>query len=242
MFFGMGATKKKAKKSKAAKKVAAKKTAIKKATKRLSQIKKKVKDATNRLTDIRAQITASVAEGATPQAAAQSAFSYDSQAYPGVPLVTDQAQIPALMQASQAEYSQQYAEQPYMPSMEAQEALQPEPSPEEAATYELVDEEDQADVETQEAAGAIEAEGQREAGEEIAKDVSWSNEEGGKEPGGGFYGLGAVAQVKRVARHAARKALAKGASPGKAVAVAARVTRNFFASQTRSGERAARFL
>lgn len=256
MFFGMGAAKKKVKKKKAAKSKAAKiyaaelkakkaKTAYKmKAAKlrasREIKLAKIERDKAQRLAKIRAQIAASVAEGATPETAVQSAFDYDSQTYPGSPLVTDQAQIPALMQAAQMSYGQ-VAEEPYMTSVEAQEVLQPEPSPAEAATYELVDTEEPSDVETQEAAGAVEAEGQLVEGEKLSEDISWGDESIESKGGGGFYGLGTVTQAGRVARRAAKKALDKGAPPAKAVAIAARVVRNFFA-QGRRGERAARFL
>jgi hypothetical protein len=243
-----------------------------------------------RVADIMGVANAAVAQGAPVGAAVSSAFAADAQQYPQ-PLVQptspEMAPIVAGGLMTAAGTPSMLAQEPtgYGPS--AWETLQPQPSADEAAGGELVDEWSPADVETQAAAGAVEeaqaAEEEPEppAYEMVVRDetrapsrprtrrpeyqappaeeqpteegyqvVSPEEEQaiyeqsqaeqvttargqartgrgGGYE--GGFFGLGAVAQAKVVARRAAAKAVQKGVPPAHAAAVGQRVARQYMA-------------
>jgi hypothetical protein len=263
MFFGpncgmgaLGATKAQKAAAKAkhvvavAKKKAAKKAkAIKKA---LAKATKQEAVAAKRLAAIRAKAGLAVTAGAAPQAAARSALVADAQANPGEPLVASPAAAPALMSASQPYYEEQMsAQEPVMSEWQAVEEITPDPSAEDIGESEMVDVEDASDVNTQEAAGEIEAEGavtpypgeeipavtgdeeRLEYQEAVGPRRRGAGQAGGW--GGGFFGMGAAAAAKAVAKSAAKKAVAKGATPAQAVAVARKVARSFFAAYKRGG-------
>ncbi len=217
----------------------------------------------SRLAKVRDQAAQAAAQGATPEAAAASAMAYDAQQYPGEPLVNSPAQVEPLMQASEyadpaaSAWATPVPEQGYpeaeqveggdeawaiaMPAKSSPwDELQYEPPATQAAEAELVDTADEGDVEYQEAAGAVEAEGSLTPypGQEIPTvtgEEEWAYEQEVVPERNfrarGFFGLGAVAQAKVVAKRAAVKAAAKGAKPAQAVAVARRVARRFFARQ-----------
>lgn len=219
-----------------------------------------------RLAKVRDQAAKAAAQGATPEAAAASAMAYDAQQYPGEPLVTSPAQVAPMMQASETAEpaasawpvpvpEQSYEEQPASaeddpwaiqmpaagtPVAQPWDELQYDPSVTQAAEAELVDTADEGDVEYQEAAGAVEAEGSLTPypGEEIPtvtgeEEMQYEIEvvPESRFRARGFFGMGAVAQAKAVAKRAAVKAAARGAKPAEAVAVARRVARRFFARQ-----------
>jgi hypothetical protein len=235
-----------------------------------------------RVAEIRATATEAVAAGATPQDATAAAIAQDAQLYPGQPLVPPTATPQELMAASQPMYQEAVqAAAPPMSYQQAQETLQPQPSPAQAAEAELVYEEEPGDVQTQEAAGAIEAKAALQTGAQVAERVEVEEgaeaegeedeaegeaeaepSEGGEykvvSPGeeeaiyqkaqaaqveaarktaqaerGGFWGMGAMAKAKQVARHATRKALDKGVPPAQAVAVGARAGQRYFATGAR---------
>jgi hypothetical protein len=216
--------------------------------------------ADTRVTNIQQTAVASVAAGAPVAAAVSSAFAQDAQqnatplsmlaqgggAYEGGPsMLTQQPSYdgqPMLSQQPQA----------YGGQVPPWQQLQPEPSDAEVATGELVDVEVPSDVETQQAADAVEEaavdaeEGpleyqvvspeeeqqlyERSQAEQMAALRVASAKKGRAEGyGGGFFGLGATAQAKFVARRAAVKAVQRGAPPAHAVAVGQRVARQFMA-------------
>lgn len=217
----------------------------------------------SRLAKVRDQAAQAAAQGATPEAAAASAMAYDAQQYPGEPLVNSPAQVEPLMQASEnaspsdSAWATPVPEQGYpeaeqveggdeawaiaMPAKSSPwDELQYDPPATQAAEAELVDTADEGDVEYQEAAGAVEADGSLTPypGQEIPtvtgeEELAYEQEVVPERNfrARGFFGLGAVAQAKAVAKRAAVKAAAKGAKPAQAVAVARRVARRFFARQ-----------
>jgi len=217
-----------------------------------------------RIADIRTGAAQAVAAGASPQAAAAAAVAQDSQQNPGQPLMSpgvSASDAMAITQPAAQAGGQVLAAQPT--SADDQAWLTPYSTTGSAAVAELVDEGDQADVETQDAAGAVEAQSAERTGEQVAEQAEASpevaeqadaeapsapEEPAGSVPAGGggamlplvgaaaaaflmlrgFEGMGEAEKVKVVARKAAKRALASGASPQAAIALARKVAARCF--------------